>query len=922
MGVLKLRNLLGIAAALVAAPLSLTPRVARAQDATAYSTTQRTFKVGILLVDSTTNPGNIPAGPENVDPYVFYIADQRKDVKPQGWDFSNPVAPKTVTTEVYNRWLARDVNNPYRIGEAVQKNMAAYWEVSLSKTPLSELVQFDALMLSTHSRLKFSLADREKLRKLVDAGGMLWLDDCGGMRVDPTGPFFLEGLQFQGSRPDTTGVAAGSGLPFVFQPEHPILNSPYALNIRQIALLGEYTDYRNRSLATLNPTGGASFQAPPNPAVLTNVVGNRAMGNLPYISVGSYGSGTLVATCGDTGCAINDYVGGNNAGYGGNSGSYLSNPKLERAHSEDLLFLYNLVQLGSSNTNFRRNIRRVGASGEDLRTPMTSVFNFTHPATPADAKVVSTSAPLVAHGRVYVAGLEPGGGAVTVRCYNAKPSYRHGDEGLPDLSLGRPYDEIWRTSIPNPSGTQPSSPVLATVLTGGLPLYEDCIFVTLGDGTVVKLLALPRDATGAALPNNIFAANPVELLGAPAQYDGIKDTAGNPGPAPAPIVYENRVYSVQPDGVVRCLDANTLGTLWKSVDAAPTDAITPTGSPTLGIVQLSDSTSTRNTRQTNLAARSNGNTNDVMLYVPVLNQTNLLGKVLPFWLGTRHEVMDLPLVPGSGNYGTRIYNGGTNTHWIANTVANPLGSFLRPVARVYDSVALLDSGTPSGTYTGTVTDAGLIEVRDAGGNPPPPGFPAVVSVDYDLLYNPGGAAPALGPPPGATSGGNGSRNPSGSTPNLQLDLPGFTQSGDYTGTSWGLDTPVLGPDDVLYSFVRQQAGQPSGGAPPTTMLTRSSLVGVREQYGSGATKLRHSFTVLERNPSTVVGGDPTAIRMSYTLPNGTSGRSSRRRRSLTRFSSPARPARRRRSRTATAMVRLTCIRSARPCCRAPTGFST
>ncbi len=810
--------------------LAALPRAASA-DAVTYASGKRTLRVGILLVDSTIDadnngiitPAEALAGPENPDPYVFQIADQRKDVKPLGWEFVNPLAPRTVTQDVLTRWTARDPNNPYQLGANITKDMAAYWEVSLSKTAVADLIQFDALLLTTHRLLKFSPADREKLRKLVDAGGLLWLDDCGGMRMSAQGPFFLEQLQFQGSR-----GAVGSGTPVVFQPGHALLNSPYRLSLPQIALLGEYTDYRDRALAAIDPVTNMDVSQAPNPSILTNVVGNLGVGGgLPYIATASYGSGTVVATCGDTGCAINDYVGGtyNSVASGPNSGAYMRGARLERAHEEDLLFLYNLTQLGAANNTYRRNNRRVGTSGESLRAPLTTAFDFTQAGTPTDAKVNSASAPLVARDRVYVSGIDSNG-QLTVRCYNAKPSFTRGDQGVPDLAFGAPYDEVWRSApIPNPSNRQPSSPVLGTVFQGG-GSYRDYLFVTTGDGSLIKLDALPTDNAGNPLPLNTPAGNPAILKGSPATYLQCKLANGADGPAPAPVFHENRVYVVQPDGVVRCIESNTMVSLWTSIDVAITpNDVTPTGSPTLGVVRLDD-LSGGNRNSGNVGARSGGNTSDIMLYVPAVtkdNNGNDIAKILPFWLGTRHEVIENPSAPG--DYNTRVAVG-ANALWIANTVANPLPYFIRPKARVYDNRANMDAGIENGTYTNNVvTDAGLVQVRDGANNPPPPGTPLIVSVDYDLLYVPVGPGPGV--PPGLAAGSDGSR-PSGNGPALLIS--------DYMG---GLETTALGPDDVQFFAARANSGAPGGGR------SKAIFLGAREQFGIGATKLRQSFNVLE-----------------------------------------------------------------------------
>src|SRR6059058_1491647 len=73
----------------------------------------RQIKAAVLLIPSTTpgppRPGgnvNSPWYPlgQNLNPYVFYIADGRRDLKPEGWEFVNPLAPATVSDTMVQRW--------------------------------------------------------------------------------------------------------------------------------------------------------------------------------------------------------------------------------------------------------------------------------------------------------------------------------------------------------------------------------------------------------------------------------------------------------------------------------------------------------------------------------------------------------------------------------------------------------------------------------------------------------------------------------------------------------------------------------------------------------------------------------------------------------------------------------------------------
>ena len=653
------RRALLLAATLIAAVVFFAARPARAE-VTTYSTSKRTYKVGILLIDSSTVPGQEGRGPENPDPFVFYIADQRSDIKPQGWDLVNPLAPATVTADIFNRWskpgsnpnVGRDPSHPYQIGQTVTKDMAAYWEVSLSKATEEELEQYDLLFITNHRTWSMTAPEREKLRKVVDAGAVVWIEDCGGMRIGTNGPFFLNQVQF-------TGSATGNGIggPDIRQPGHPILNSPYTLSFTEIANLGD-KNYGNFYHATQDPNSintSNILPTAPNPETLVNVVGNTntkdANGvGLPYISAGVYGSGAVVVTSSDSGCDINDYVNGGrggDGGSGGNSGAYCGS-NIMAAHVEDLKFAYNVIAWGSSNNTYRRDNRRTAASFSDVTAPLSLSFDFSDGlpagATPAQkaAVVNSVTAPLISQGILYVSGLDQDGN-VTLRAYDTIPNRDYdndgnNDDGIQDLIKGEPYDEIWRWTGKSGGGNQPSAPVLAKGTVGGIA--KDFILLTLPDGTVAMFEARPLDPTSGFLAPAQNAGFPVTNL--PHAMSGTYVSATNLS-APAPVFYNNKIYAVEPvNAVVRCIDVNTFATLWHSSDGT-NQKYAPTGSPTLGLNRLTVGVSRSGNPINSLASTTNDVTNDVMLYVPVIDTTNPTtgnpanARLLPFFLGSRTE---------------------------------------------------------------------------------------------------------------------------------------------------------------------------------------------------------------------------------------------------------------------------------------------
>ena len=848
---LKLSTVWGVTSLLgtTALLLAQTPQTARA-DGTTYSSTKKQYKVGILLIDSSADedlngvisPAEAARGPENPDPFVFYISDISK-LKPAGWDIVNPLAPSTITTDIYQRWSAangRDPSNPYQLGQKVTKNMAAYWEVSLNQSSVSDLLKYDLLFITNHRTERFTSAEREKMRKLVDAGGVIWIEDCGNMRIDTNEPFFLQDLQF-------TNTGTGTGGPSINIPSHPILNTPYQLSTVEIANLGD-KNYANFAMTSISNPGQA-----PNPETLLNIVGNRGANGLPYIAAGNYGSGAVIATSSDSGCDINDYAGGSNSGSGGNSGAFCG-PNTDTAHAEDLKFVYNVISWGGANNSFRRNNRRTASALDTVGAPLVTGFDFQNSGSvygrPGDI-VDSKSAPLIIKGIVFVSGVS--NGTPTLRAYDANP-YRdldgdgNPDEGLPDLSLGLSYDEIWRASAGGVGDVQPSTPIYATFSvrgSGGLGTtpYER-IYVTLPNGGLAIYNAFPVDGNGR------LAANNTPLIIAP-EGGGSYNSDINGGVAPAPVFLENRIYQVEPSGLLRCIDAATGTTLWKTFTNVPTDRqIQPAATPTVGYI--------RQVLSTTFAQASGGNTNDLMLYMPVREvrmNGNTPALMYPYWLGTRNEVQTWANGPDGENglVNTRIAGGpggpAKDQYFMAaGTYADP--AYITPKPRVfaakYDRSTTpptvlisakenLANGVESPDYQGTVVDEkGQIKITKIGssGEPEPTrgNVPdLLVSIDYDVVYIAGSTAPAAYDDIGARGNGR----------------LGF--GGTYAG---GLGTPALSPDDILIYGVDQAHHKTD---PSTQAVTRDTqraagIFAATEQEGQTGALVRWHMLMFGDGP--------------------------------------------------------------------------
>jgi hypothetical protein len=849
----KNRNMLGLAIGLIAG-FQMVIASSVSADSTTYATVKRQIKVGILLIDSTT--ANPATGPENPDPFVFYIANERTDVKPQSWELVNPMAPATVTADIYNRWSPRvggsDDFRQLQIGERVTKNMGPYWEVSLSKTSAQDLAQFDLLYIHTHNRLAFTPADREKIRKFVDTGGAIWVEDCGGARMSKSRPFFLEDVQF------SRGATGSTPYPYVYVPTHPLLTTPNALSFQDVAAIGEsYT--RGAAIVTQGAggTGNADFTTEtnfmPSPGTLVNVVGNQARpasggGFLPYIAAGRYGSGSVILTAGDTGCEINDSVGGLVPGFGRNAGIF-SGKNFLAADTVDLKFLYNMIAWGNNNNAYRRNNRRTAASIDNVGSSLVSSFDFGI-SRPIDV-VATTTAPLIIRDTLYVTGSPVGGGTAMLHAYAARPSLINGDLGRPDLGLGASYDEIWNIAL---TSALSSSPVFASVVHGASP--DDHLYVVTGAGTL-----------------EVFEANPLTPFGVPSPVGSFVGANGPEGsgtyapelPAPpAPVIFENKAFVLEPNGLVRCVDARTPagGTLWKSFDTPPTDrTVKAAGAPTMGFVQ--QVASIGRDQGNSLASRSNGTTNDLMLYTPVI-ETPMTGnpayKLLSIFVGSRNEVLRQGQESGNDRtFALRIaqdVSGTRNLAYVANLTSstgpvfgNPISPFVVPKVRVYVNsttntaqenyalgLTVEQTNTGSDLVVSNFVNTGVITITGTNADER---NSAILAVDYDVIYISGGTTP-----PGFN--GNAARGSA-------LDVANPVAI---------LETAALGVNDLLWAATVTKKTDSTGA----DYRNLTSLVAASEQSReqSSTSTIRESFKIIETDPMPLVPGSAPILSLEVT----------------------------------------------------------
>ncbi|GBC91886.1 hypothetical protein HRbin15_00346 [bacterium HR15] len=411
------------------------------------------------------NAGVITFGandPEVRDIYTFYALDQRTDLKPAGLSFQNPLAPA-----------------------GMGRDQAAYWLVDLSKVSDAQLSRYRVLLLSRSNLSGMTIEMREKLRRFIDGGGVLWVDMPAS---GSNGTLFFPNLTF------STGVGA---INFV-NLNHPLLRGYYTLTPADIARLGA----RGRGF------GGGTVEV--REPMLQPVAGVNA--SQPVIVAGQYGAGRIVVSAAGVAAAINAPM----VRSDGTPPPRVRTFRLEAVPALELKFAYNLLRWASNSTSDALNLRRSNAVPERYGAPLAVAW-----------KDENTSFSRRDGGAVVYGGLVVISANGKLICYDANPNRDldgdgRTDDGIPDLERGERFDKVWEINI----GGNMSPPVIVETKKG--------VQVIVSTGSeVAGYWLLPRDpSTGIILPSGqrVWQVNAPTSANTP--------TLPN-HPVPAPIAIEN-----------------------------------------------------------------------------------------------------------------------------------------------------------------------------------------------------------------------------------------------------------------------------------------------------------------------------------------------------------------------------------------------
>ncbi|HTQ10890.1 MAG TPA: PQQ-binding-like beta-propeller repeat protein, partial [Fimbriimonadaceae bacterium] len=572
--------------------------------AQSYARTTNDLRVGVVLIDSAQSNGQ----PIDYTPYVWFNLDADTAIKPAGWNLYNPAALSQVTQTVANRWGAMQV------GQRLSKANAAYWEVVLSQMSDTQIAQYDALELSAYGYTSLTSIERDKLRKFVDQGGVLWIDLSSTANIAG---------QTTATFPLPVGIYPGGGPLVGADPFSPLTTTPYSLGLGNLEQSRSDTALSMRPFTSVDPTDwqieswlitdyGMHFRS-----VAT-------VGSGDAVLLGQLGDGYVVVTSSAVAYTLNRVPTGGGS-YSANNQFEASSPAYDQASQSTAKFVVNLLSLSSTYSQVGNGARKQHEIPIDLQPPLLSRNRIPM------AGIAQTQAPVLYKGLLIVSA------GNTLKVYDANPATDQDldgnpDDGLPDYIKGAPYDELWEYTCPAPI----SAPTCVEVPSAAI---KDQIFVVDANGNLYAFDAFNvLNGKISGWPSVPGAKNP--LIYGPVSPPG-NASAGYPNGEPehgpyAPTAHDGLLYiaSVQTSpltGEVWAFDpqsqtyVNSGGNPWYLGVNGTQTLPEPSASPTIGYIPVQD----------------NSGAYDLVMYLPG-RPTNTLGptgtaSITSLWMGVRGE---------------------------------------------------------------------------------------------------------------------------------------------------------------------------------------------------------------------------------------------------------------------------------------------
>lgn len=681
-----------------------------------YAKRSTTINVATAIIESDQVAGQ----PANFAPHVWFNMDNNSRVKPAGYDFVNPSRETQFSAAITARWTALAGGSP-AAGTLINKQHAPYWELRLSTATDEQLGRLDVMLLAPRGLVSLNAAEREKLRRFVEKGGVLWIDIASSTTFDPWNNF---------PYPFTsTGTITGANVYADYF--NPLLN--YPSNVTDSDLLLMQSDPAvSQSVLDLNALGFGGIASISEPTIVDTLryssiaVDTRGT----YVSSAQLGDGYIVVTTKGVSSTMNR-VPNPAGGYFANQGATSVESRADRSGDAAAKLVLNMTGLSSSYGSTLKGPRKSGSSNpDDIGAPLLKVSqDLNHDLTPASP--FGYRPPVIYKGLVALTT------QTQILVYDANPKRDidndgNPDDGIRDFAIGAGYDLIWASqALPGPlsSPTGIEVPNAAT----GIPL--DQFVVTDSAGTIHAFEAFPYNAAGVLQG----------LPAAPTAYAVTPDTGGadydlglDDGGPYAPVFHEGYLFMAdsQNNGLTRSgrvwvvnpstgRQVTTNGVGWSVGGSAASNAIQDVSfSPTVGYIPIAD----------------NSGGLDKVIYVPMRpNPTGgpqSTAGVASVWFGVKGErPSGFTDAPASLQVQTRASSQGLTVY--KPTAANDdlgLGvrlTIIKPNGDAYTAAEM------NATFTGAYSESnGVLTFVKQGAAPAfPLGYG--VRVDYTIDYGTG-----------------------------------------------------------------------------------------------------------------------------------------------------------------------------------------
>lgn len=468
-----------------------------------FAQRSNTIRAGVAVLDSDA------AGvqPLNYAPYVWYNLDSNKRIKPANLNFVNPVHDTQFTAATVTRWNALAGSSP-PAGTVVQKQHAPYWELRLSSSTDEQLAQFDVLLIANYGNAILRPTERNRLRRFVEKGGVLWIDTASTTALDPVNTYpFPFGL---------TNASAGTpGIDL----SHPLVNYPVSLTGQDLFLL------QSETVASMTPFSlAASGVGALQPILATLEPESQQFSGVvsddrgSYINAARLGDGWVVVTTRAVAQTLNRVLVG--ATFNPNDGATSVGTSSDRTGDAAAKLALNMVNLVSGSSQSGSGTRRPGSTPIDLGAPQ--LRKFVDP-TPNPAPSTNAYIPPAIHKGAMVVSV-----GNRIRVYDVNPKQDldgdgNPDDGVLDYAVGQPYDLIWEsTALSGPI----SAPICIEVPNSTNPDLRTQVVVTDSTGTLQAFQLFPYDANGSLSGAAQAPAYQIAPSGGAANFDTSLPDAG------------------------------------------------------------------------------------------------------------------------------------------------------------------------------------------------------------------------------------------------------------------------------------------------------------------------------------------------------------------------------------------------------------